>query len=41
MTTDYRSVLAEVVAGAVRRQHGPVFPGFVREPVGVMAMLGQ
>ena len=39
VTTDYRSVLAEVVAGRFGVSTASVFPGFVREPVGVM--LGQ
>ena len=36
VTTDYRSVLAEVVAGRFGVSTASVFPGFVREPVGVM-----
>jgi uncharacterized protein (DUF1501 family) len=39
VTTDYRSVLSEVVAGRFGVSTASVFPGFVREPVGVM--LGQ
>jgi uncharacterized protein (DUF1501 family) len=37
VTTDYRSVLAEVVAGRFGVSTATVFPGFVREQVGVMA----
>jgi len=36
VTTDYRSVLAEVVAGRFGVSTATVFPGFVREPVGIM-----
>ena len=36
VTTDYRSVLSEVVAGRFGVSTASVFPGFVREPVGVM-----
>jgi uncharacterized protein (DUF1501 family) len=36
VTTDYRSVLAEVVAGRFGVSTSTIFPGFVREPVGVM-----
>jgi uncharacterized protein (DUF1501 family) len=39
VTTDYRSVLSEVVAGRFGVSTASVFPGFVREPLGVM--LGQ
>jgi uncharacterized protein (DUF1501 family) len=39
VTTDYRSVLAEVVSGRFGVSSASVFPGFVREQVGVM--LGQ
>ena len=39
VTTDYRSVLSEVVAGRFGVSTASVFPGFVREQVGVM--LGQ
>ena len=37
VTTDYRSVLAEVVSARFGASSASVFPGFVREPVGVMA----
>ena len=37
MTTDYRSVLAEVVASRFGASTSTVFPGFQRERVGVMA----
>ena len=37
VTTDYRSVLSEVVAGRFGVSTASVFPGFVREPIGVMA----
>ncbi|MFC4785160.1 DUF1501 domain-containing protein [Nocardioides sp. MAHUQ-72] len=37
VTTDYRSVLAEVVASRFGASTGSVFPGFQRERVGVMA----
>ena len=37
VTTDYRSVLAEVVASRFGASPGTVFPGFSPEPVGVMA----
>jgi uncharacterized protein (DUF1501 family) len=36
VTTDYRSVLAEVVSGRFGVSSASVFPGFVREQVGVM-----
>jgi uncharacterized protein (DUF1501 family) len=36
VTTDYRSVLAEVVGGRFGVSSASVFPGFVREQVGVM-----
>ena len=36
VTTDYRSVLSEVVAGRFGVSTASVFPGFVREPIGVM-----
>ncbi len=36
VTTDYRSVLSEVVAGRFGVSPATVFPGFVREQVGVM-----
>jgi len=36
VTTDYRSVLAEVVAARFKVSTAAVFPGFVRESVGVM-----
>ena len=36
VTTDYRSVLSEVVASRFGASPATVFPGFVREPVGVM-----
>jgi uncharacterized protein (DUF1501 family) len=36
VTTDYRSVLAEVVASRFGASPAAVFPGFVRETVGVM-----
>ncbi len=36
VTTDYRSVLAEVVAARFNVSTAAIFPGFVREPVGVM-----
>ena len=36
VTTDYRSVLAEVVSTRFNADVSRVFPGFVREPVGVM-----
>jgi uncharacterized protein (DUF1501 family) len=36
VTTDYRSVLSEVVAGRFGVSTASVFPGFVREQVGVM-----
>jgi uncharacterized protein (DUF1501 family) len=36
VTTDYRSVLAEVVAGRFGVSTATVFPGFVRESVGIM-----
>jgi uncharacterized protein (DUF1501 family) len=39
VTTDYRSVLAEVVSSRFGVSSASVFPGFVREQVGVM--LGQ
>jgi uncharacterized protein (DUF1501 family) len=37
VTTDYRSVLAEVVSARFAASTGTVFPGFTPEPVGVMA----
>ena len=37
VTTDYRSVLAEVVAARFGADTSQVFPGFLREAVGVMA----
>ena len=37
VTTDYRSVLSEVVTARFGVSTATVFPGFVREPVGVMA----
>ena len=37
VTTDYRSVLSEVVAARFGANPATVFPGFVRETVGVMA----
>ena len=37
VTTDYRSVLAEVVASRFGASTGTVFPGFSPERVGVMA----
>ena len=37
VTTDYRSVLAEVVSARFGASTSTVFPGFVRESVGVMA----
>ena len=36
VTTDYRSVLSEVVSGRFGVSSASVFPGFVREQVGVM-----
>jgi uncharacterized protein (DUF1501 family) len=36
VTTDYRSVLAEIVGTRFGADTSRVFPGFVREPVGVM-----
>jgi uncharacterized protein (DUF1501 family) len=36
VTTDYRSVLSEVVSGRFGVSSAAVFPGFVREQVGVM-----
>jgi uncharacterized protein (DUF1501 family) len=36
VTTDYRSVLAEVVTGRFGVSSASIFPGFVREQVGVM-----
>ena len=36
VTTDYRSVLSEVVAARFGASPATVFPGFVRERVGVM-----
>jgi uncharacterized protein (DUF1501 family) len=36
VTTDYRSVLSEVVLGRFGASPAAVFPGFVRSPVGVM-----
>ncbi|HET8959211.1 DUF1501 domain-containing protein [Nocardioides sp.] len=36
VTTDYRSVLSEVVSSRFAASPAAVFPGFVREPVGVM-----
>jgi len=36
VTTDYRSVLAEVVAARTTASTSTVFPGFTRERVGVM-----
>ncbi|WP_248581712.1 DUF1501 domain-containing protein [Nocardioides sp. InS609-2] len=36
VTTDYRSVLAEVVSTRFNADVSRVFPGFTREPVGVM-----
>ncbi|MCW2842151.1 MAG: hypothetical protein JWN22_67, partial [Nocardioides sp.] len=39
VTTDYRSVLSEVVASRFGASTATVFPGFQREHVGVM--LGQ
>lgn len=37
VTTDYRSVLAEIVAARTTASTATVFPGFARERVGVMA----
>jgi uncharacterized protein (DUF1501 family) len=37
VTTDYRSVLSEVVVGRFGASPAAVFPGFVRKSVGVMA----
>ena len=37
VTTDYRSVLAEVIASRTTASTAKVFPGFTREHVGVMA----
>ena len=37
VTTDYRSVLSEVVTARFGVSTASVFPGFVREAVGVMA----
>lgn len=39
VTTDYRSVLSEVVTTRMRASRAEVFPGFVPEPVGVMTSL--
>ena len=36
VTTDYRSVLAEVVSSRFGSSTATVFPGFTPEPVGVM-----
>ena len=36
VTTDYRSVLSEVVTTRFGASTASVFPGFVRGPVGVM-----
>ena len=36
MTTDYRSVLAEVVASRTDASIATVFPGLKRERVGIM-----
>ena len=36
VTTDYRSVLSEVVVSRFGASTSAVFPGFVRSPVGVM-----
>lgn len=36
VTTDYRSVLSEVVVSRFGASPAAVFPGFVRETVGVM-----
>jgi uncharacterized protein (DUF1501 family) len=36
VTTDYRSVLAEIVAARTSASTAAVFPGFQRERVGVM-----
>ncbi|WP_426244654.1 DUF1501 domain-containing protein [Nocardioides sp. LHG3406-4] len=38
VTTDYRSVLAEVVSARFGADVSRVFPGFAREPVGVMRL---
>ena len=37
VTTDYRSVLSEVIAARFGASPGKVFPGFLREAVGVMS----
>jgi uncharacterized protein (DUF1501 family) len=37
VTTDYRSVLSEIVVSRFGASPAAVFPGFVRSPVGVMA----
>jgi hypothetical protein len=37
VTTDYRSVLSEVVVSRFGASPSVVFPGFVRSVVGVMA----
>ncbi len=39
VTTDYRSVLSEVVTTRLHASRAAVFPGFVPEPVGVMTSL--
>jgi uncharacterized protein (DUF1501 family) len=39
VTTDYRSVLSEVVTTRLRASRAAVFPGFTPEPVGVMTSL--
>ena len=36
VTTDYRSVLSEIVVSRFGASPAAVFPGFVRSPVGVM-----
>lgn len=40
VTTDYRSVLAEVVTARTGRSVADVFPGFAPEPVGAVAATG-
>ena len=39
VTTDYRSVLSEVVTTRLKASRAAVFPGFTPEPVGVMTSL--
>ncbi len=39
VTTDYRSVLSEVVTTRLKASRATVFPGFTPEPVGVMTSL--